>query len=454
MSQHTRVVSETDTVVGSEILTTTDAEKKCADIVTGISESRLDDHIDECPDGGKRAWLVILGSYLALFATFGVVNAYGVFQSYYQTDLLTSASASTISLIGSIQLFLLYGLGPVIGRVFDAYGCNILLPVGTFITVLSLMLLSLCQHNQTYQFFLCHGVLFGLGNALVFSPALAIIAHWFSRRRAFAIGIVASGSSLGGIIFPLILQRLIPAIGFGWAVRVIAFLTLICLTVSCMTMRSRLPLRKRVSLRDAVDFGGFRHLSYCLAGIGAFLNFYALFIPYFYIEIYADYQGVPANLSNYMLVLLNAMGIPARILPGLLADRFGPLRILVPSTFLSGLMVLCLWLPSRGAIPITLFSALYGLFSGASVSLLPAYIATISPVEKYGARLGSIWMIVAVATLAGTPTAGTFVKTLDKDHFMHLIAFTGVLITLAGSAFGIALYHDWRRKETKSEMGK
>ena len=51
--------------------------------------------------------------------------------------------------------------------------------------------------------------------------------------------------------------------------------------------------------------------------------FYAFFIPYFYIQIYADFRHVPSNISHYLLALLNAMNIPSRILPGIIADRYG-----------------------------------------------------------------------------------------------------------------------------------
>ena len=95
-------------------------------------------------DGGRDAWLVVLGSFLAMFSSFGIVNSYvsdgcpplfrlqqltllfqGVFQDYYTTNLLPNSSSSTISLIGAIQLFLVYGLGPVVGRTFDAYGTKV-----------------------------------------------------------------------------------------------------------------------------------------------------------------------------------------------------------------------------------------------------------------------------------------------------------------------------------------
>lgn len=94
-------------------------------------------------------------------------------------------------------------------------------------------------------------------------------------------------------------------------------------------------------MRSAVDFGGFLDWRYALAGFGAFLCvtseifayalglisafrvYYALFIPYFYIQVFAEFKGVPINISQYLLAIINATGVPARILPGFVADRFG-----------------------------------------------------------------------------------------------------------------------------------
>ena len=170
---------------------------------------------------------------------------------------------------------------------------QILLPLGSVIIVVSLMLLSLCQPGQTYQFYLCHGVLFGIGNALVwvlamticcfefhfewpyicfsFTPAVAIASHWFKRKRAYVIGIVTSGSAVGGIVYPIVLQRLITSLGFGWAVRISAFITMACLIISSLTIRTNLPLRKEFTLAGAVDLSGFLDPRYVLATVGAFL---------------------------------------------------------------------------------------------------------------------------------------------------------------------------------------
>ncbi|KAI0364210.1 monocarboxylate permease [Pilatotrama ljubarskyi] len=401
--------------------------------------------LEYVPDGGREAWTVVLGSSLALFASAGMINSYGTFQNYYETTLLPSSSSSVISLIGSLQVFFLYFLGTLAGRVFDAYGTRVLIPLGSFLCVISLMLLSLCQKDHAYQVFLAHGVLFGIGIALLFNPSIAVLGHWFRKRRALAIGLTTGGSASGGVVFPIILQRLIPTVGFGWAVRIIAFILLCCLIVACLTIRTRLSLSGHISLRSAIDLEGFKDPRYTLATIGAFLLFYGFFIPYFYIEIYANFRGISPHVANYLLAILNAMTVPSRILPGYIADKVGPINVFIPAAAICSVLILGLWLPAHGVASITTFAVLYGLFSGAFVSLLPSYIATISPREKYGARLGAVYTIVAVATLVvgtgkpcrsplvGTPTGGALLKRTDEQHFNRLIVFCGAM-TVAGTA--------------------
>ena len=49
----------------------------------------------------------------------------GAFQDYYESTLLPSSSAASISLIGSLETFFLYAFGPLTGRIFDAYGTSV-----------------------------------------------------------------------------------------------------------------------------------------------------------------------------------------------------------------------------------------------------------------------------------------------------------------------------------------
>ena len=64
-------------------------------------------------------------------------------------------------------------------------------------------------------------------------------------KRGAALGLVAAGSSLGGVIFPIMVVKLIPEVGFGWAMRICAFLILALLVFANLTVRSRIAPTNR-----------------------------------------------------------------------------------------------------------------------------------------------------------------------------------------------------------------
>lgn len=69
--------------------------------------------LQEGEDGGLQGWLTIAGAFCAMFVQFGLNNAFGVFQAYYEEHQLKEYSSDTIGWIGGIQQFLfLIGVSP------------------------------------------------------------------------------------------------------------------------------------------------------------------------------------------------------------------------------------------------------------------------------------------------------------------------------------------------------
>lgn len=168
--------------------------------------------------------------------------------------------------------------------------------------------------SEYYQFFLSQGIAFGLGLCALFLPAVAVVAHWFKRRRALALGIGAAGSSVGGVLYPIILNRLIPMIGFGWAVRVCAFIMLLTQVVAIVYLKPRLPARP-LRGQTFFDLAAFKDPIYDLVTFGLFLGFWGLYSPFFYAESFALYHHLGSTLSFYTLPIMNAASTLGRILP-------------------------------------------------------------------------------------------------------------------------------------------
>ena len=120
--------------------------------------------------------------------------------------------------------------------------------------------------------------------------------------------------------------------------------------------------------------------------------------------------------------------------PGIFADRYGRFNALIATSTLSAALVLALWLPSRGAIPIILFGALYGFSSGAFVSITPSCVAQISDVHDIGVRTGTMYFIVAFAGLTGSPIAGALLTRMD-GQYLGVQVFCGIAMVVGTALF-------------------
>ncbi|RMZ86346.1 hypothetical protein DV736_g6428, partial [Chaetothyriales sp. CBS 134916] len=195
------------------------------------------------PEGGTEAWLTVAGASACLFVSFGWVNCVGIFQEYYQLNQLNEYTPSEIAWIPSLQIFFMIFSGLLVGKILDDYGPALPLAVGTFMHVFGLMMTSISK--KYYQIILSQAICSAIGSSMVFYPAFTCVSTWFLEKRGAALGLVVMGSSIGGVIFPIMLIHLVPQIGFGWAMRACAFVILSLLIVANLTVRSRIPPTRR-----------------------------------------------------------------------------------------------------------------------------------------------------------------------------------------------------------------
>lgn len=395
------------------------------------------------PDGGVTAWVQVLCGFFMFFNSWGLINTFGVFQVYYTSTLLISSSTSAISWIGSIEAFLLCCTTIFAGPLFDCGHARSLVFLGTFLVVLGLLMTSLC--TSYWQLMLAQGLCTGIGQGLLFITSIAIIPTYFSTKRSFALGLAASGSSLGGVVYTILFHRLMDThhISFDWTTRALGFVALFTLLPSCFLLRPRktaTPLAKR----RVVDFSGFRELPFTLFSMASFVGFIGLYIPFFYISTFAATKaGLDEELAFYMLPILSAGSILGRIAPSFVADFIGPLNVLSLCTLIAGLLGFC-WVAitsSSTVAALVIWSLLYGAFSGAFVSLQPSTVVSITDdMSIVGGRLGMNTFCAALGLLIGTPIAGVL---LEKDpSWLGLQVFCGATLFLSG---GLIIATRWSR---------
>jgi len=267
-------------------------------------------------------------------------------------------------------------------------------------------MLSIADRSRFYQLYLSQGLGMGIGAGLIYVPSVAVQGHHWRTRRSLAMGIVVCGSSVGGIIFPIMLNKLLNGhTGFAWGVRASAFLVLALLVVSNVLMTAHPPARtadaRKVDMKAILT-----DVPYLLANFSTLILDWALFFPYFYLQLYAILHGVDANVAFYTIAIMNAAAIPGRILPNYFADRVGPFNVIVPVTLGCAVLLFALF-GVKDIAGTVVFAILFGFFSGAYLSLCAPCVASLArDTSEIGARFGPAYLITSFGALTGNPIAG------------------------------------------------
>ncbi|KAL2834068.1 major facilitator superfamily domain-containing protein [Aspergillus pseudoustus] len=380
-------------------------------------------------DTGLAAWSQVFGSFFLFFNSWGIVNTWGVYQTYYEQTLLSGMPSSTIAWVGSLQSFLLMLFGVITGPLFDAGYFRALLAFGTFMLPFGLMMTSIS--SQFWHFILAQGICIGLACGCLFVPAIAILPQYFRQRRGLANGIAATGSSIGGVIYPIMFNELQKKVGFPWATRAVGFLAFGTCLISFSTMRMRfVPTEKR----KLIQLGAFKEPIFVLFSIGMFMGFLGFYNFLFYVQSYAIETGiVDNNLGFYLLSMLNAGSTFGRILPNFIADHTGPLNMLIPASAITAILSY-VWIGVHTVPGIIILSILYGIFSGGFVSLPPVVMASLTKdMRELGTRMGMVFAITSVGLLIGTPIGGAILS--DSHKYLGVQLFTACALTVSVAIF-------------------
>ncbi|KAJ7224117.1 MFS general substrate transporter [Mycena pura] len=406
-------------------------------------------------EGGFRAWATIAGSWLALFSTFGYTNAFGVYQDYYTRIYLNNTTPSAVSWIGSFQLFVTLLMGFWVGKLFDKGYFHYLMIVGSTLFVFSLFMLSLARPHRYYEAGHCIQALgMGLGLGMVLTPSVSIPSHYFRRRRALAAGIALSGSSVGAIIHPILLNNLFQKedVGFAGGTRASAYMLLGCLLLANLMMRTRVPpkIQHAAPLADSAPAPStvgsiLRDPTYILTIIGAFFCQISIYFPVFYIQLYSVSNGVDLRVAFYSVAILNAGSVIGRILPNFFADKFGAFNIIVPcAVFCAGLMFSMLGI--RNTASMSVVATLYGIASGAYLALIVALVASLAKTPaEIGLRIGVAFSTNSFAALVGIPIAGALLT--SELRWERAIIFSAVCVFIGAIFFASARYAHIRRTQ-------
>ncbi|KZP00822.1 MFS general substrate transporter [Calocera viscosa TUFC12733] len=445
-SQDAPGLSRTDTLVGAEA---GDVEKgnTATASTSGNENSDALQPIHVIPEGGLKAWTTLAGAWLVMIATFGYIASFGVFQALYVEDRLSNYSASSIAWIGGVQILLIFAMGIPAGRLFDAHHFRATMVAGSVIHVGCCFALSAAQPGQYYQYFLSQGLGQGIACGLMYLPAVAVLSHHFAKKRALVIGVAFTGSALGGVIFPILLNNVFQTNGFQWGVRAAGFFLLGILTVANLLMYPHYnPAHKTMAKPSIMKL--LKDRVYLTSMVSALCSGWGLFFPFFYLQLYASSHGMSQTIAFYTIAITNAGSVLGRITPNVFADRFGPITCQIPSQFISAALIFALFgVKDQGSL--IAFAVLYGIFSGAVFSLFAPMLAIMADsMAEIGIRMGLAFFVMGVAGLTGNPINGALIGNGPEYAWWKAIVFSGIAL-FSGACLMTLTRHFLQEKRQK-----
>ncbi|KAM3528934.1 hypothetical protein MY4038_005642, partial [Beauveria bassiana] len=322
-----------------------------------------DPHYIGVPDSGRHAWLVVISGFINFTASFG-----------------------------AFDMFVLFLSGSFIGPAFDKWGARKLMLSGTFLCLAAFIACSFA--TEFYQLLLAQGLLFGLGCALF------AVSEWFDKKRGFALGLVVSGASAGGILWPIVLNKLFLHIRIASTHRVAAAIAVPLMLLSCVFVRERKDIAghdtagkgvkaSQTPISKAIGDVRFLGLSFALLFVDC-----GMMVPFNFLPQYAQYREINGTMANNLLAISYAASLVGRIFTGWVADHIGSVATLCFA-----------WAATLPTLVVV--SLLFGFSSGGIVPLGSALVAQTTPDMGYiGLRIGAMMAICSVGTLAGGPAAG------------------------------------------------
>ncbi len=354
------------------------------------------------------------------------------------------------SLAFSLQ-FIGGGLGGILmGYLLDRLGAVVLPVIATFAVVSGSILTTLV--DAQWQLFAVYLFLFGfLGQGSLYAPLMANISKWYERRRGMAVGIVASGQSLAGIVWPPIFGVAVTEVGWRYGFIGFGLIAAAIMLPMCLIFIRKPPDIETLIAAEASEGAGSkgrpRHgarrsetsLSYlqlqivlCVAIIGCCIS---MALPLAHLVAYATDIGLPlTDAVTVLSVTLMAAFTSRVLLVGLLSDRFGGLWALFIFSALQAAMV-ALLAYADSTILLYVIGIGFGLGYGGIFPVYAVIIREYMPPDEAGRRTGVVFLFGAVSMGLGSWMGGALFDTTGSYDLPFLIGViaNGINLIIVGA---------------------
>ncbi|KAL9557227.1 hypothetical protein PS6_001939 [Mucor atramentarius] len=397
-------------------------KKKEERIYADSEEYTLTEQHEEQEEDPYR-WAILVGGFLA--------QAISVMQDYFDRQVFKgSVDVTELSFVGTIGFAFCGLMGPITPFFMSLVGARWVLFFGTVLISAGLVLASFS--TQVWQLYITQSVMHGMGAALLYIVSMSISPQWFVKRRGFAMGVMVSGSGIGGLIMPFVMTTLNESLGGAWCYRVLGIITCVVSLIATLLLKEKpnMPNVKKVQLKEMINLSickDHKFIIWCIAGNLSMLSY---FVPAFFLPSHATKIGLSPNQGSVLVAVFSAVNVLGRIISGYLGDHVGVVNVDIIFLFVCGLSSLFVWTFANSFITLMIFIVIYGFMSGAVFSLLAPITATITGMEKYPSGI-CLYLFFMTGARFGPSLAGAIQAATNKHSFFAHQMFTGLAFILS-----------------------
>lgn len=397
-------------------------------------------------------WVVLAVATLALVVTNGLaIGGIPVFYKSIREDFVASGTVSPdraesfIAFGATLTFFFAGVLSPLAGWLIQRFRLRALMLSGCVVLGVGLVVLSQTESETTV-----YGARIAMGASLCLAgvlPSIVLVSNWFVRRRGLALGILLTGTSIGGVLIPQIATPLIAQFGWRTAMLQVSLFVWLLLVPAIIFLLKEKPSDLGVlpdgggsvetanettveglTLADALRTPLFWTLALCAAAV-----FYPIFVATQQFILQAAKIGLTPQQSSLGLSALFVVSIGGKFFFGFLSDLFSPTRVMLACClvmFLSTLVLLNL-----SAATIFLFLVPFGFGYGGTFVLLQRVAADYFGNRDYPKILGVLIVVETIGAAIGGLVTGRLADANGGDYTQAFYA----VIAVSAAAFALTL---------------
>lgn len=363
-------------------------------------------------------WLVLVAFLVQVISSGAITYSFSVIATPIAAEF--EVPYSQLVLATSIMFLTTGVVSPFIGPLLDKKSLRAFMAFGCISLCIGFALLAFSQ--SVWQVIAIYAVFISIGSLLLGAlTASTLVARWFDKRRGQALGIAAIGTSIGGLLFPPLIQWMIDSVGWREAMMYTAGSVIVLALVPVLLLVKNRP--EDVGLHPdgettananaahaahaefSSSYSVLKNKNFWLlsavmgAMFGVYLAMLQNFIPL------AGSREVETSQAAWLISLIAVAGAIGKLIFGTLADRIDLRHGLATAI---GLIIITLFALQNvsGLAPVAVACVALGLSAGGMLPVWGAMIATLFGPANYGRVMGMMSPVLLPFMVVGPPAAG------------------------------------------------